>query len=146
MKEIVKRLMLAIAITLVAFALASLGHAQQADEDPAPGTRQQQKPEAVPQSSGKHATSNPAQQNSPVNKSSAEANHDQTQEALAFTGRIVEQHGELGLAEQLGHRGGGAEGGGRERRDGHRVEGPRAAAVHRQELTPAVDQERLPGA
>src|ERR1043166_7161096 len=53
MKEIWKRLMLAVAITLVAFALASLGHAQQADEDPAPGTRQQEKPEAVPQSSGK---------------------------------------------------------------------------------------------
>ena len=101
MKEIVKRLMLAIAITLVACALASLGHAQQADEDPAPGTRQQQKPEAVPQSSEKQATSNPAQQNSPVNKSSAEANDDQTQEALAFTGRIVEQHRELFLNDPV---------------------------------------------
>jgi hypothetical protein len=101
MKEIVKRLMLAVAITLVAFALASLGHAQQADEDPAPGTPQQQKPQAVPQSSGKQATSKPAQQNSPVNKSSAEANDDQTQDALAFTGRIVEQHGELVLNDPV---------------------------------------------
>ena len=96
MKEIVKRLMLAVAITLVAFALASIGHAQQADEDPAPATKPQQKPQSVPQSSGRQATSNSAQQNS-VNKSSVEANDDQTQDALAFTGRIVEQHGELVL-------------------------------------------------
>ena len=101
MKEIVKRLMLAIAITLVACALASLGHAQQADEDPAPGTRQPQKPEDVPQSSRKQAASNPTQQNSPVNKSSADANDDQTQDALAFTGRIVEQHGELVLNDPV---------------------------------------------
>lgn len=101
MKEIVKRLMLALAITLVAFALASPGHAQQADEDPAPATRPQQKPQAVPQSSGKQATSNPAQQNSPANKSSAEANDDQTQDALAFTGRIVEQNGELVLNDSV---------------------------------------------
>ena len=101
MREIVKRLVLAIAITLVAFALASLGHAQQADEDPAPGTRQQQKPEAVPQSSGKQGTSNPAQQNSAANKSSAEANDDQTQDALVFTGRIVEQNGGLVLNDPV---------------------------------------------
>ena len=62
MKEIVKRLMLAAAITLVAFALASLGHAQQGDEDPAPATRPQQKPQAVPQSSGKQSAWSPAQQ------------------------------------------------------------------------------------
>lgn len=100
MKEIVKRLVLAIAITLVAFALASLGHAQQADEDPAPATRQQ-KPGAVPQSSGKQATSSPAQQNSPANKSSADANDDETQDALAFTGRIVEENGELVLNDPV---------------------------------------------
>jgi hypothetical protein len=97
MKEIVKRLALAVAITLVAFALASLGHAQQADEDPAPATPQQQKP----QSSVKPAPSSSAQQNSPVNKSSAEANDDQTQDALAFTGRIVEQNGELVLNDPV---------------------------------------------
>lgn len=101
MKEIVKRLVLAVAITLVAFALASLGHAQQADEDPAPATRPQQKSQAVPQSSGKQATSSPAQQNSFANKSSAEANDDQTQDALAFTGRIVEQNGELVLNDPV---------------------------------------------
>jgi cytoskeletal protein RodZ len=101
MKEIVKRLMLAVAITLVAFALTSLGHAQQADEDPAPSTKPQQKPQAVPQSSEKQATSNSAQQNSPLNKSSAEAHDDQTQDALAFTGRIVEQHGELVLNDPV---------------------------------------------
>lgn len=101
MKEIVKRLVLAIAITLVAFALASLGHAQQADEDPAPSTRQQQKPGAVPQPSGEQATSSPAQQNSPANKSSADANDDETQDALAFTGRIVEQNGELVLNDPV---------------------------------------------
>lgn len=101
MREIVKRLVLAIAITLVAFALASLGHAQQADEDPAPATRQQQKPEAVPQPSGKQATSSPAQQNSATNKSSADANDDETQDALAFTGRIVEQNGELVLNDPV---------------------------------------------
>jgi len=100
MKEIVKRLMLAVAITLVAFALASLGHAQQADEDPAPATKPQQKPQSVPQSSGKQATSNSAQQNS-VNKSSAEANDDQTQDALTFTRRIVEQHRELVLNDPV---------------------------------------------
>jgi|SRR5579864_5788255 len=101
MKEIVKRLMLAVAIMLVAFALASLGHAQQADEDPAPATRQQQKPEAVPQTSGKQATSSPAPQNNPANKSSADANDDETQGALAFTGRIEEQNGELVLNDPV---------------------------------------------
>jgi hypothetical protein len=100
-KEIVKRLMLAAAITLVAFALASLGHAQQADEDPAPATRPQQKPQAGPQSSEKQAASGPAQQNSPANQSNAEANDDQTQDALAFTGRIMEQNGELVLNDPV---------------------------------------------
>lgn len=101
MKEIMKRLFLAVAITLVAFALASLGHAQQADEDPAPASRQQQKPEAVPQPGGKPATS-PVQQNSPANKSGADTIDDETtQDALVFTGRIVEQHGELVLDDPV---------------------------------------------
>lgn len=101
MKEFVRRLVLAIAITLVAFALASQGHAQQADEDPAPATRQQQKPESAPQPSGKPVTSSPAQKNSPTNKSSADAKDDETQDALAFTGRIVEQNGELVLNDPV---------------------------------------------
>lgn len=101
MKEIMKRLFLAVAITLVAFALASLGHAQQADEDPAPASRQQQKPEG-PQPGGKPATSRPVQQNSPANKSGADATDDETtQDALVFTGRIVEQHGELVLDDPV---------------------------------------------
>lgn len=101
MKEFVRRLVLAIAITLVAFALASQGHAQQADEDPAPATRQQQKPESAPQPSGKQVTESPAQQNNPTNKSSADANDDETQDALVFTGRIVEQNGELVLNDPV---------------------------------------------
>lgn len=97
MKEILKRVALAFAITLVAFGLASLGHAQQADEDPAPATPQQQKPQPPPQAGGKQESSNPAQQDS--NKSKAD--DDQTQDALAFTGRIVEQNGELLLNDPV---------------------------------------------
>jgi hypothetical protein len=55
----------------------------------------------VPQPSGKQATSSPAQQNSATNKSSADANDDETQDALAFTGRIVEQNGELVLNDPV---------------------------------------------
>ena len=55
----------------------------------------------MPQSSGKQSASSPAQQNSPANKSSAEANDDQTQDALAFTGRIVEQNGDLVLDDPV---------------------------------------------
>jgi hypothetical protein len=96
LKEILKRVTLAFAITLVAFALASLGHAQQADEDPAPATPQQQGPKTVPQAGAKQESSNAAQHDS--NKS---ADDDQTQNALVFTGRIVEQNGELVLNDPV---------------------------------------------
>ena len=94
MNEILKRVALAFAITLVALALASLGHAQQADEDPAPATPQQQKPQAVPQAAGKQESSKPAQQD-------ANEDNDQKQDALAFTGRIIEQNGELLLNDPV---------------------------------------------
>ena len=97
MKETVKRVALAFATLLVAFALAPFGHAQQADEDPAPATPQQQKPQAVPPNGGKQESSNPTQQES--NKS--EANEAQTRDALAFTGRIIERDGQLVLNDPV---------------------------------------------
>lgn len=98
MKEIMNRLVLAFAVTLVAFALESLGHAQQADQDRTPVAPQAQR-EPAPGSGAKQERSEPTPQNASPSKSSND--DDQTQDALTFTGRIVEQNGQLVLNDPV---------------------------------------------
>jgi uncharacterized protein DUF5818 len=74
---------------LAAFALASSAHAQQADEDPNAASPRQPQPAAVPKSA--------QSQNIPA-EPSADA---QTQEALAFTGRITKEQGHLVLKDPV---------------------------------------------
>src|SRR5579864_465162 len=86
MKNFLIRILLALAFVLVAFALASPAQAQQADEDPTTGTPRQQQPTAKSQS-----------QEAPAPPSA----DDQTQEALAFTGRVTEEQGHLLLKDPV---------------------------------------------
>ena len=87
MKNFLIRILLATAFVLVAFALASSAQAQQGDEDPATATPRPQ--EAAPKS--------PQPQEAPGSPS-ADA---QTQEALAFTGRVTQEQGHLVLKDSV---------------------------------------------
>lgn len=89
MKTFLVRILLAAAATLVAFALSSSAQAQQADEDRAPATPRQQQSPAAPQASQQHDAATPP---------SGEA---QTQEALAFTGRVMKEQGQLVLKDPV---------------------------------------------
>lgn len=89
MKNFLIRILLAAALTLVAFAMASTAQAQQADEDPAPATPRQQQPTATPKL--------PQQQPVPA----ASSGDSQTQQALAFTGRIINEQGHLVLKDPV---------------------------------------------
>jgi flagellar basal body-associated protein FliL len=82
------RLLIAAAMTLVAFALASSAHAQQADEDPSPATPRQP-PDQAP-----HAAQ-------PNNAQAAAPSGPQTEDALAFTGRLVKQKGQIVLNDPV---------------------------------------------
>ena len=95
MKNFLTRILLAAALTLVAFALVSAAQAQQADEDRAPAAPRQPQPTATPKS--------PQQPQVPATPSSAEAqtNDAQTQQALAFTGRIANEEGKLVLKDPV---------------------------------------------
>ena len=77
MKNFLIRILLAAASTWVTFGLASSAQAEQADEDPVPTRPHQQEPTTAPKS--------PPQRQSPE-PSSDDA---QTQQALAFTGRVT---------------------------------------------------------
>jgi Protein of unknown function (DUF5818) len=89
MKNFLIRILLGSAVTLAAFALTSSMSAQQADQDPARATPHQAQPSAVPQS--------PQQEHdAPVPSSDA-----QTQEALAFTGRVAKEQGQLVLKDPV---------------------------------------------
>lgn len=101
MKEILNRLVLAFAITLVAFALASLAHAQQADEDRTPVAPQTQPARTVPESGAKQERWQQSQQNLTPKANDKANDDDETQDALAFTGRIVEQNGQLVLNDPV---------------------------------------------
>jgi glucose/arabinose dehydrogenase len=89
MKNFLMRILLATAVTLVAFALVSSARAQQADEDPAPATPRQAQPSTTPQTPRKPDTTTPA---------SGEA---QTQQALAFTGRVMKERDRLVLNDPV---------------------------------------------
>ena len=88
MKNFLLRMLLATAATLLAFALSSPAQAQQADEDRAPSTpRQAQSPS--PQSpQGRDASTVPS-------------GDSQTQEVLAFTGRVMKEQGQLVLKDPV---------------------------------------------
>ena len=90
MKNFLVRILLAAAVTLVAFALSSSAHAQQADEDRAPATPRQAQSPATPQS--------PQQKDTATVPRSGES---QTQEALAFTGRVMKEQGQLVLKDPV---------------------------------------------
>ena len=89
MKSFLLRILMAAAVTLVAFAFASQAGAQQSDADPAPATPRQQPSTASQQSPQNHDAQPP---------SSGDA---QTQEALAFTGHVMEDHGQLILKDPV---------------------------------------------
>jgi glucose/arabinose dehydrogenase len=90
-KDFLIRILLAAGFILAAFALASSAQAQQADEDPTPATPRQQQPTAAPKS--------PQPQDVPA---SGSADRDaQTQQALAFTGRVREEQGHLVLRDPV---------------------------------------------
>jgi hypothetical protein len=89
MKNFLIRILLAAALTLVTFGLVSSAQAQQADEDPAPARPQQQQPTTVPKS--------PQQQQSSVPTS----DDNETQQALAFTGRVTSDQGRLVLNDPV---------------------------------------------
>jgi Protein of unknown function (DUF5818) len=87
-KNFLIRILLAAALTLVTFGLVSSAQAQQADEDPAPARPQQPQP-TVPKS--------PQQQQSSVPTS----DDNETQQALAFTGRVTSEQGRLVLNDPV---------------------------------------------
>jgi Protein of unknown function (DUF5818) len=90
-KNFLIRILLAAALTLVTFGLVSSAQAQQADEDPAPARPQQPQPQptTVPKS--------PQQQQSSVPTS----DDNETQQALAFTGRVTSEQGRLVLNDPV---------------------------------------------
>src|SRR6266567_580087 len=88
MKNFSVRILLAPAITFLVFVLASASQAQQADEDPAPATPRQQPSTPKPQ----------AQQNREAQQPSPKV---ETQEALAFTGHVVQEQDQLVLKDPV---------------------------------------------
>ena len=87
MRGFLVRLLAAVATMLVAFALASSAHAQQADEDPSPATPRQPVP-----------AQNAAQ---PNNTQAAALPGPETEDALAFTGRVVKEKGQIVLNDPV---------------------------------------------
>jgi glucose/arabinose dehydrogenase len=88
-KNFLVRMLLAPAFTVAALALASSAQAQQADEDSAPATPRQQQPTAAP---------TPPQ---PQEVRAPSSNDAQTQQALAFTGRVANEQGQLVLQDPV---------------------------------------------
>ena len=89
MKNFLVRMLLAPAFTVAALALASSAQAQQADEDAAPATPRQQQPTAAPTSPQPQEVRAPS------------SNDAQTQQALAFTGRVANEQGQLVLQDPV---------------------------------------------
>jgi hypothetical protein len=90
MKNFLIRILLAGAVTLVAFGLASSARAQQSDEGSAPAASQQsQAPTVPPSSQPQHDAAVPS------------SGDPQTQEALAFTGRVVQEKSHFVLKDPI---------------------------------------------
>ena len=92
MKNILFRLLVAAALTLAALALSSSTHGQQTDEDASPTN-------SGPQGKTPQAAVRPDMQ-SPASNAQPSAG-DQTQDELAFTGRIQEEKGVLVLKDRV---------------------------------------------
>ncbi len=88
MKKFLLHFSLATAVTLLTLALGPSMHAQQADQDPAPATPHQADPTAAQQPQ-QHEAQMPA------------SGDTTTQEAKAFSGRIVKENGELVLKDPV---------------------------------------------
>ena len=102
MKNFLIRILLATAFVLVAFALASSAQAQQGDEDPAtatlpPNTATPRPPPTATPRPQEAAPKSPQPQEA-RGSPSADA---QTQEALAFTGRVTQEQGHLVLKDSV---------------------------------------------
>jgi hypothetical protein len=88
MRVFLLRLLFAAAVILAAASLVSSGHAQQADQDPAPTAPRKSDPAAVP----------PQHANDAQMPASGEAT---TQEAKTFSGHIVKENGQLVLKDPV---------------------------------------------
>lgn len=84
MKNILFRLLVAAALTLAAFALSSPAHGQEADEDSTPTDSKPQARDPKSPTTG-----------------AAPSSGDQTQDELAFTGRIEQEKGNLVLRDPV---------------------------------------------
>jgi hypothetical protein len=89
MKDFLIRILLAVVVTLFAFALASSARAQQADEDPAPATPRHPQSAATPQLPQSHGAS------------ALPSGEAQTQDVLTFTGRVAKEQGQLVLSDPV---------------------------------------------
>jgi hypothetical protein len=90
MKDIFFRLLVAAALTLAAFAVSPSAHGQQADED------------ATPTNPTGRAQQSPASSETQTRRSGVSSSpSDQTQDELAFTGRIEQEKGSLWLKDQV---------------------------------------------
>lgn len=88
LKSFLFRILLAAALVLLTLALEPLARAQQADDDPAPTASRPQ---------GQAPASAKPQQQVPARSPS----DDQTQQALAFTGRITNEEGQIVLKDPV---------------------------------------------
>jgi len=93
MRNFLVRILLPAAVTLVASALASPARAQQSDEDPTPVTPPQSESKATPQAPAQHDSGDAAARGSQTSN--------QTQEALAFTGRVTKEQGQFVLNDPV---------------------------------------------
>lgn len=91
MKNFLVRILVAAIVTLVVSALASSARAQQPDADPTPVSPQQTQSAATPQSPQQHDSA----------PRDAQASDAQTQDALAFTGRVTKEQGQLVLNDPV---------------------------------------------
>jgi nucleoid-associated protein YgaU len=89
MKNFVVRILLAASMTVVAFVLSSSAQAQQADEDRTPAAPRQAQSPAAPQAPQKQGAS------------AAPGTDAQTQDALAFSGRVMKEQGQLVLKDPV---------------------------------------------
>jgi hypothetical protein len=92
MKDILFRLLVAAALTLAAFALSSSAHGQQADEDTTPTNSRPQ---------GHAQQSSPSSETQSLPSSAPTPPGNQTQDELAFTGRIEPEKGALVLKDPI---------------------------------------------
>jgi len=87
MKKFLLHFSLATVVTLLAIAVGPLMLAQQADQDPAPATPNQAAATAAPQQQ--------------QNEAQMPSSDTKTQEAKAFSGRIVKENGDLVLKDPV---------------------------------------------